>query len=131
MSSIVIRLPATVDGTPQTIVWRYDTHVPWSVRLILRVGSATVIRFIGRDLIRDGMDKPTGTQGVKIEAGTHIVRFRLLTGTRRIVAVEFPRPNIEQALRSSYLMVPAGKETTRFDWNNQIATLIDDMDGAA
>lgn len=131
MSHNVMRLQAFVDGTERTVVWRYDTTMPWTIRLIAPIGHATLVRFVARDLIWHGLSQPTGTRGVRVESGTESVRIRLHTGFRQMVGIEFRRSDVADALRTSYLMVPGGRESERYRWDQQLEWLCEDLGGVA
>lgn len=120
---MVLDLDRTVD-VPCALEYRAEE--PYAVRATFRTGSADIEWMFARDLIAEGLSRPTGEGDVVVwpEDGDdhHLVLIALNSPTGQAV-LEADRSEIEQFLRRTYDIMPAGQESSALDvasWISQI-----------
>ncbi|MGP4091948.1 SsgA family sporulation/cell division regulator [Streptomyces sp. KR55] len=107
---------------------RYEPHDPFAVCLDFHVGTdLSVPWFMARDLLAEGLYRPTGQGDVRVwptGSGPDAELNLALSsphGTARLIA---PLPVVAQLLRRAYQMVPAGRETERLDLDAELSRLL-------
>lgn len=111
-----------------SVVLRYDGSDPLALRMIfppeVSLDDNEVIWAFARDLVETGLREPAGDGDVHVwpcgRAQT-VFEFRAPEG---VALVQFDNAGLRRFLRSSYAVVPAGKEADHLDVEQHIGSLM-------
>jgi hypothetical protein len=108
--------------------FRYDPDDPLAVSLVIGVEcDEPVVWVFGRDLLADGVTRPTGEGDITIEPATdaeHREEVRITLATDCLATMVAPRDRVIEFLVASFSAVPSGCEMDRIDIDAEIASLI-------
>ena len=112
----------------------YDGRDPFAVRIMLGVaGSGTEDRvtwLVARDLLRAGLDSPTGDGDVRVgptaEADGLFLHLRTPAGE---ALMELSRAALATFLSATETLVPFGSEQSATDWDHELVVLLSDGGG--
>ena len=115
-----------VDGDPTLPVGarlQYDPADPYAVRMSFRTGEGAVTWTFARDLLFDGLRKPTGEGDVHVAPDADGVRLVLTAPSGR---AEFALDAFDLAvfLEETTLAVPRGLETRGLDLDHALEQLL-------
>lgn len=106
---------------------RYDPNDPLAVSLAIGVEcEEPVVWTFGRDLLADGVSRPSGEGDITVEpAGDADSReIRITLATDCLATMLAPRDTIVEFLVQSFTEVPSGCEMDRIDLDAEIAALL-------
>jgi hypothetical protein len=126
-----------LDGYSQaelSTLFSYDARDPFAVSITFAgAGSGPEDRItwvVGRDLLRTGLDRPTGEGDVRVgpTAATGVLFLHLCTpgGQARM---ELSRAAIATFLAATETLVPSGAEETVIDVDEELSVLLSEGDG--
>lgn len=107
---------------------RYDGSDPLALRMVfpaeVSLDDSDVVWTFARDLVETGLREPAGDGDVHVwpcgRAQT-VFEFRAPEG---VALVQFDNASLRRFLRSTYSVVPAGKEADHLDVEQHIGSLI-------
>jgi hypothetical protein len=111
-----------------SVMLRYDGSDPLALRMVfpaeVSLDDSEVVWAFARDLVETGLREPAGEGDVHVwpcgRAQT-VFEFRAPEG---VALVQFDNAPLRRFLRSSYAVVPAGKEADHLDVEQHIGSLI-------
>ncbi|MGV9455385.1 SsgA family sporulation/cell division regulator [Streptomyces sp. NPDC003635] len=117
--------------TPLRADLSYDPADPLFVTFVFRPrGDVAVSWQISRDLLRDGLLRPSGTGDVRIwptlHRGRAVTRMRL-RGRGASALFQACLPELQDWLMRTYELVPPGTELDDADWDAAFRALLDGM----
>ena len=110
-------------------MFSYDARDPYAVpsRLAPRVSAARtpVTWLIGRELLRAGLDQPTGDGDVRVgpAAGSDVLFLHLRTPSGEAL-MELSRTALAAFMRGTESLVPFGAEGAAIDLDEELAVLL-------
>ncbi|MEZ5157289.1 MAG: SsgA family sporulation/cell division regulator [Candidatus Nanopelagicales bacterium] len=114
-------------GMPVPAVFGYSAHEPLSVTATFSAGDTEVEWVFARDLLQGGTDRPAGDGDVTCWpttiAGEPLVCIALRSPSGQAL-LEAPADEIDEFLRRSYEVVPAGSESDFLDLDTLIESLL-------
>lgn len=116
-----------VDGDPTLPVGTrltYDATDPFAVQMSFRTGDGQVTWTFARDLLFDGMRRPTGDGDVYLEPDAEAVRLVLSAPTGK---AEFALDSFDLAvfLEETSDLVPRGQEMRMVDLDSELQRLLE------
>jgi hypothetical protein len=117
-----------VDGDPTLPVGTrltYAAYDPYAVQMAFRTGDGQVTWTFARELLFDGMRRPTGEGDVFLEPDADAVRLVLKapTGTAEFALDAF---DLAVFLEETSNLVPRGQESRTIDLDAELARLLED-----
>ncbi|WP_329457420.1 SsgA family sporulation/cell division regulator [Streptomyces sp. NBC_01497] len=111
-----------------SVMLRYDGSDPLALRMVfpaeVSLDDSDVVWTFARDLVETGLREPAGDGDVHVwpcgRAQT-VFEFRAPEG---VALVQFDNASLRRFLRSTYSVVPAGKEADHLDVEQHIGSLI-------
>ncbi|MCA1218950.1 SsgA family sporulation/cell division regulator [Streptomyces sp. 8L] len=111
-----------------SVMLRYDGSDPLALRMVfpaeVSLDDSEVVWAFARDLAESGLTEPAGDGDVHVwpcgRAQT-VFEFRAPEG---VALVQFDNASLRRFLRSTYSVVPAGKEADHLDVEQHIGSLI-------
>ncbi len=108
--------------------FRFDPAAPLVVSVELVVeGGPRVLWRIGRDLLQQGLYSVSGLGDVQMwpaQAEDPATAWLQLASRDMAALFELPVPPLEEWLRYTYELVPAGRELAEIDWEAATADLL-------
>ncbi|WP_410588127.1 SsgA family sporulation/cell division regulator [Amycolatopsis sp. lyj-23] len=102
----------------------YDTLDPYAVAVVLHAGPSAVRWLFGRDLLADGLLGRCGDGDVRIgPAGDPALVVVELSSPDGAAVLEAPAKEIAAFLDRTYDVVPAGRESDWFDFDEEMEKL--------
>jgi hypothetical protein len=103
----------------------YAAHDPYAVQMAFRTGDGQVTWTFARELLFDGMRRPTGEGDVFLEPDADAVRLVLKapTGTAEFALDAF---DLAVFLEETSNLVPRGQESRTIDLDAELARLLED-----
>lgn len=100
---------------------RYDESDPFALTFIFRQGDHETTWEVSRDLVREGLDSEPGVGfgDIQIRRDSHnTIQIFLRPGADiQGTTVTAPRRSLKDFLRRAFALVPAGRESEHFDWD--------------
>lgn len=114
-------------------LFSYDRRDPFAVSIRFSgAGCSTedqITWLVGRDLLRAGLDWPTGDGDVRVgPTATSDVLFLHLRTPEAETLMEFSRPALATFVAASERLVPFGSEETLIDFDVELSVLLSDGD---
>jgi hypothetical protein len=115
-------------------LFSYDARDPFAVRITFGgTGSGTeapVTWLVGRDLLRAGLDRPTGEGDVRLgpTAATDVLYLHLHSPAGEAL-MELSRAALATFMAGTETLVPFGAEETVVDLDVELSVLLSDGDG--
>jgi hypothetical protein len=106
---------------------RYDPTDPLAVTLAIGVEcSEPVVWVFGRDLLAEGVERPTGQGDITIEPGVEADRheIRITLATDCLATMTADRDTVVEFLVDSFTAVSSGSEMDSVDLDAEIASLL-------
>ncbi|RAG85223.1 SsgA family sporulation/cell division regulator [Streptacidiphilus pinicola] len=99
----------------------YRTAEPYEVRLVFHADRRSPVTWIfARDLLVDGLSRPSGTGDVRIrptlDGGRHLLSV-LLVGEDDHALIELPSDEVGAFVLRTLRLVPKGEEVQRLDFD--------------
>ena len=116
------RQQSIADSIPITVEFSYKPTDPFAINAVF----AGIKWLLSRDLIHDviaGTVSNTAGQDVNITVDNSWTRFDLSSPTGS-AAVWVDSEQLAEFLFTTYVLVPAGVETTLIDWDHELAALL-------
>ncbi|MGA5817613.1 SsgA family sporulation/cell division regulator [Kitasatospora sp. NPDC094028] len=131
-AACAVPLALEVVGTGATVavpaLLRYDAADPYAVHLDIHTGESEPISwFFARELLRDGLHRPTGHGDVTVRPGAGEPSGRLfitLTGTRSAAVLRARSAEVEHFLAHVDVLVPPGTEDRYLDLDGLVGQLL-------
>lgn len=106
----------------------YHTEEPYEVRLVFPADRRDpVIWIFARDLLAEGLSRPSGTGDVRIrptvDGGRHLLSV-LLVGEHDRALIELPAAEVGAFVLRTLRLVPKGEEVQRLDFDALAAHLL-------
>jgi hypothetical protein len=115
------------DSLPLLAGQRYDANDPWAVRVSFETGEDTVEWLFARQLLTDGVARPTGEGDVRVwptqHDGERLVTLAIASPTGSAM-FEIDRDGLVEFLQQTYLAVPTGCEGDVVDLDAELALLL-------
>jgi hypothetical protein len=105
---------------------RYDPSDPLAVCLAIGVECLEpVLWYFGRDLLADGVSRPTGVGDITVEpaTGSEGREVRITLATNCLATMIAPRDKVIEFLVESFTAVPSGCELDGVDIDAELAAL--------
>jgi len=131
---LTLRLPNPHSQAEVSALFSYDARDPFAVRITFGgAGSGTedgVTWVVGRDLLRAGLDWPTGDGDVRVgpTAATDVLFLHLRTPVDEAL-MELSRTALATFLGATEMLMPFGAEETAIDFDDELSVLLSDGDG--
>ncbi|MGZ3147372.1 SsgA family sporulation/cell division regulator [Lentzea chajnantorensis] len=111
------------DGTtaPVDTELVYTGEDPFAVSMHFHAGDAVATWIMGRDLLRDGLSRPSGKGDVRVRPSGRAVVLELVS-SRHTTVLRVPLATLREFLDAAYCLVPAGSE--RFDADAFLSTVL-------
>jgi len=115
-------------------LFSYDARDPFAVRITFGgAGSGTedgVTWVVGRDLLRAGLDWPTGDGDVRVgpTTATDVLFLHLRTPADEAL-MELSRTALATFLGATEMLMPFAAEETAIDFDDELSVLLSDGDG--
>jgi Streptomyces sporulation and cell division protein, SsgA len=128
---LTLRLIGPYSLSKVSALFSYDARDPFAVRIEFGgAGSGTedgVTWLIGRELLRAGLDQPTGDGDVRVGpgAGTDVV-FLCLRAPSGEALMELSRAALAVFLACTESLVPFGAEEAAIDLDDELVVLLSD-----
>lgn len=107
--------------------FEYCIEDPYAVRATFRTGLADIEWMFGRDLVLEGLQRPSGEGDVVIwpefQGSTPLVLIALSSPSGQAV-LECDRAHIELFLRRTFDIVPVGQESATVDIDGTIDAIL-------
>lgn len=108
----------------------YRPADPWAVTAVFRTADGDVTWVFGRDLLDEGLAGPSGEGDVAVwpvatAGGT--VLYLSLASPNGSALLEADPVAVREFLDRTYVHVPSGTESSRFDLDAELARLVDDL----
>jgi hypothetical protein len=116
-------------------LFSYDARDPYAVRIAFRSPHAgregAVTWLVARELLRAGLDQPTGDGDVRVvpTAAKSDVLFLRLRAPSGEALMEMSRAALAAFVRGTETLVPFGAEAAAIDLDDELATLLAEGDG--
>jgi hypothetical protein len=116
-------------------LFSYDARDPYAVRITFgspHVGSADAVTWlVARELLRAGLDQPTGDGDVRLvpTAARSDVLFLHLRAPSGEALIELSRTALAAFVRGTETVVPFGAEAAAIDLDEELAILLAEDDG--
>lgn len=129
-SQMNLRLVLTAERSVSVLaLLDYAAHEPYSVRATFRTSDGDVNWVFARDLLAEGLRKPTGDGDIAVwpskTDGRDVLCLSLSSPSGQAL-MEAPRDEIEDFLTRTYTVVPAGSESAMIDMDSLIERLLED-----
>jgi Streptomyces sporulation and cell division protein, SsgA len=127
---LTLQLISSRSSSEVSAVLSYDARDPYAVRITFdsqRVGGEDAITWlIGRELLRAGLDEPTGDGDVRVgpTAARSEVLFLHLRAPSGEALMELSRPALAAFVRGTETVVPFGAEGAAIDLDEELAVLL-------
>jgi Streptomyces sporulation and cell division protein, SsgA len=131
---LTLRLTKPHSQADVSALFSYDRRDPFAVWITFSVaGSGTEDRItwlVGRDLLRAGLDWPTGDGDIRVgpTSATDVLFLRLRAPTGEAL-MELSRAALATFVAATEMLVPFGSEETAIDFDNELSVLLSDGDG--
>src|SRR5262245_48502117 len=107
--------------TPVVTRWRYEASDPFAISLAVRTAPERWVEWlIGRDLVIDGLERPSGVGDVRIRPrtvqGYDIVEIEIRSHDGRAV-LEVDRDLLRRFVAATFDVVDHGSEVSRIDFD--------------
>jgi hypothetical protein len=134
--SCPLTLRLTEPHSPAEIaaLFSYDARDPFAVWIMFGGTSpgteARVTWLVGRDLLRAGLDRPTGDGDIRLgpTSATDVLFLHLRTPTGEAL-MELSRSALAAFVAGTATLVPFGAEETAIDFDHEVSLLLSDGDG--
>lgn len=107
--------------------WEYRSDEPYAVRATFRTGAADIEWMFARDLILEGMQRPSGEGDIVIWPEHHgsvpLILLALNSPTGQAV-LECDRDHLEQFMRCTFDIVAVGEEGDSLDIDRTIHLIL-------
>ena len=134
-ATVTQALPLRLLDTGGAVLWltaelRYDAADPYAVDAVFQTGDPRGVRWVfARDLLSEGLYRPTGEGDVRVwprvDNGRAVVQIELRSPDGQ-AQLQAPSDSLATFLQSTYAIVPAGMESSRFDLEALVDALLDD-----
>jgi hypothetical protein len=105
----------------------YRAEEPYAVRATFRTGVADIEWMFGRDLLLEGLQRPSGEGDVVVwpeHTGDSPLILMALNSPSGQAVLECDRPHVELFLRRTFEVVPLGAETLTTDVDGWITGIL-------
>lgn len=131
-STVTVDLDAAcIDATGAAHVvpvrWGYDVLDPYAVTLTFLVGGAEITWMLGRDLLSDGLDAPSGVGDVFVSPRRGVPQPQVvveLCSPDGALLAEFPADRVIGFLVATSRLVPFGQEANFLDVDTLLGRLL-------
>jgi hypothetical protein len=110
---VKIQILAFVKDSPINVNFHYSTKNPYAVGMTV-LTEPPVPWAVDRELLRDGLSRPSGEGDIRITPTGNRVEIELSPPSGRAV-LEFRREDLVEMLRATVVVVPFGREV--IDWS--------------
>lgn len=110
------------DGTLLPVTFAYVASDPYAVSMLIHTAGPAVPWTFARELIADGLNRPTGEGDVLITPTAEGVRIGLTSPTG-VAILKVGRAPLERLIEQTELLVPLGAESEHVDWDYALSTL--------
>jgi hypothetical protein len=131
---LTLRLSDGHSRAEVSALFSYDARDPFAVWIAFGgAGAGTEDRvtwLVGRDLLRDGLDRPTGDGDVRVgpTAATDVLFLHLRAPSGEAL-MELARVALATFVAATEMLVPFGSEETAIDFDDELSVLLSDGDG--
>jgi hypothetical protein len=131
---LTLRLTKPRSQADVSALFSYDRRDPFAVWITFSVaGSGTEDRItwlVGRDLLRAGLDWPTGDGDIRVgPTSATDVLFLHLRAPAGEALMELSRAALVTFVAATEMLVPFGSEETAIDFDDELSVLLSDGDG--
>jgi hypothetical protein len=126
---LTLQLISPRSSSEVSALFSYDARDPYAVRIAFgsaRGGEDAVTWLIGRELLRAGLDQPTGDGDVRVgptASRTEVLFLHLRTPSGEAL-MELPRTALATFVRGTETLVPFGAEGAAIDLDEELAVLL-------
>jgi Streptomyces sporulation and cell division protein, SsgA len=127
---LTLQLISPPSSSEFSALFSYDARDPYAVRITFgsaRVGGEDAVTWlIGRELLRAGLDQPTGDGDVRVgpTAARSEVLFLHLRAPSGEALMELSRTALATFVRGTETLVPFGAEGAAIDIDEELAVLL-------
>jgi hypothetical protein len=127
-AELSLRMVVDTDATIEVpCALEYRAEEPYAVRATFRTGVADIEWMFGRDLLLEGLQRPSGEGDVVIwpeHSGEHPLILLALNSPSGQAVLECDRPLVEVFLRRTFEIVPLGAEELTTDVDGWITGIL-------
>jgi hypothetical protein len=109
----------------------YRPTDPWAVTAVFRTADGDVTWVFGRDLLEEGIARPSGEGDVAVwpavDAADGPQLYLSLASPSGSALLQADPFEVRRFLDETYRLVPAGTESTFLDLDAELARLVDDL----
>ena len=108
----------------------YRPADPWAVTAVFRTADGDVTWVFGRELLEEGLAGPSGEGDVAVwpvSTAVGTLLYLSLASPNGSALLEADPVAVREFLDRTYVHVPAGTESSRFDLDAELARLVDDL----